>query len=161
MAQLLQLGTDNISLSLSPLETELRKRIWWTLCWLEKQCAEDLASRPASILVWSQCSLPLNINDYDVNADDSEMPRPRTGITDMTFCLIRFEVLKLFFDITKVKPDKTTSEPLQVQVNLACEKGNLLANGKAKLDSNYLMHCNNTRSFDWLTKTFVEVLLVS
>lgn len=160
MAQLLNLGKGEQDPNYSPLETELRKRVWWTLCWLEKQCAEDLATQKASIMTWSVCSLPLNINDDDLDPDSLEMPQPRIGVTDMTFCLLRTEMLKLFFDLLSLKGNATVKDSAQRRANIAYKKERIFVDGKSRLEKLYLNHCSNTRPFDWLIINFVEALLV-
>ena len=161
MAQLLNLGSDEYSENLSPWEIELRRRAWWTLCCLEKRCAEDAASRPASIMDMSNCSLPLNVNDDDLDPAAFTSPIVRSGITDMTFCLMRFEMLRLFLDIFGTKPDATIVDLTQRQISLNFRKETVLGITRVRLDKDCLRYCNNSRPFDWFIRTFTEGFLVS
>ena len=40
--------------------------------------------------------MPLNINDEDLDPAMTQLPAERRGCTDMSFCLIRFEVANTF-----------------------------------------------------------------
>lgn len=161
MAQLLQMGSDEASILLSPLDIELRRRIWWLLVTLEKQCAEELVSQPASIMAWSSCSYPLNVNDDDLDPQATDLPQPRSGITDMSFLLMRFEMLSLFGKLIKMKPDLTVSDPGERRIRLAIKKEAMLVENRSRLDKLYLQHCSMTRPFDWTIITFAEAFLVS
>jgi len=160
MAQLLKLGSDDSDSTFSPFETQFRRRIWWTLCWLEKRCAEDIAE-PTSIMTWgSACSLPIKICDNDLCSRGS-LPVPRVGLADNTFCLMRFEVLKLFFKLHRMKPDPTIRDERQRQENLVHLKEVLLNETKARLEEDVLQYCSDTRPFDWLVMHFVQAVMVS
>lgn len=77
---------------LTPLEIEMRRRLFWGLCILDLRSAEDQGTELTITEKMFDTELPLNINDSDVSEETTEMPQPRQGVTDMTFSLIRYEV---------------------------------------------------------------------
>ncbi|KAL1304901.1 hypothetical protein AAFC00_003819 [Neodothiora populina] len=158
MAQLLHMDGKEVEEGVSILEMELRRRIWWTLVWLEKLCAEDLMSQPASIMTWSRCPFPLNVNDDDLDAEARNHPHARNEVTEMTFCLLRFEMLKLFFDISKPRLDIAIDDIVQ-QGGIADQRVVVLSETRRRITDKYLQHCKSTRPFDWLVLTFAEVFL--
>lgn len=131
------------------------------ISWLEKRCAEDVAAQPASIMTWSECPFPLNVNDDDLDPAALHFPQPRSGVTDMTFCLLRFEMLKLFFELFNMRPDNSVTGSQQRQNSLDARKDDLLSATKNRLQYLYLQHCSATRPFDWLVMTFAEGFIVS
>lgn len=78
----------------------------------------------------------------------------------MTFCLMRFEMLKLFFDLFSLRPDGAIRDSNQRHNSLTCRKDLMLAETRSRLQTLYLQHCSCTRPFDWLIMTFSQGFLV-
>lgn len=93
MAQRLGLHRDGLSLGLSVFETEMRRRIWWQILTVDVHNARRAGSASNTIAISSMDTrLPLNINDIDLNPDMKETPLEHTGLTEMAFCLMKYEV---------------------------------------------------------------------
>ncbi len=73
----------------------MRRRIFWQLLPLDG-IAGQLSGIGISVTLdsWST-KQPLNLNDTDIWPDMTEPPEPRTGATDMMFCLARTEMAKI------------------------------------------------------------------
>ncbi|KAK5089701.1 hypothetical protein LTR24_005970 [Lithohypha guttulata] len=83
---------DGTSLGLGPFETELRRRIWWQLIYLDFRSAELTGlGNSGNIGLWD-CRVPSNINDADIWSGIQEAPEPQERGTEMTFCLTRYEL---------------------------------------------------------------------
>lgn len=100
---------------LKPFEIEMRRRLFWSLLMLDLRSAEDQGTE-CIISDSFDTQLPLNINDADISPDSTELPQSREGPTDMTFCLLRFEICnlarKMHHASTTVAPDMTREETL-------------------------------------------------
>lgn len=77
---------------LTPLEIEMRRRLFWALCILDLRSAEDQGTELTIVERTFDTELPLNINDSDISEETTEMPPSRHGASDMTFSLIRYEI---------------------------------------------------------------------
>lgn len=77
---------------LTPLEIEMRRRLFWALCILDLRSAEDQGTELTIVERTFDTELPLNINDSDISEDTKELPPSRQGASDMTFSLIRYEI---------------------------------------------------------------------
>lgn len=83
---------DGTTLGLPPFETEMRRRLWWQLTFLDFRTAEMVGTgSSASVRTWS-CKLPSNIDDTDIYPGMKEPPVNRPGVTEMIFCLNRYEI---------------------------------------------------------------------
>lgn len=82
---------DGTSLGLGPFETEMRRRLWWQLIFLDFRTAELTGSGQGNIGKWD-VRIPSNINDEDIWPGMKEDPVPRERGTEMIFCLTRFEL---------------------------------------------------------------------
>ncbi|KAI1374349.1 fungal-specific transcription factor domain-containing protein [Hypoxylon crocopeplum] len=80
---------------LSPFDVEMRRRLWWAICILDLRSAEDQGTELTIAERTYDTQFPLNINDVDITPDMKEFPEEKTGPTDMTFCLIRYEICAL------------------------------------------------------------------
>ncbi|KAK7744102.1 hypothetical protein SLS53_003623 [Cytospora paraplurivora] len=80
---------------LTPLEIEMRRRLFWALAILDLRSAEDQGTDLTIVDRNFDTEFPLNINDADISEDTTEMPQPRQGITEMTFSLSRYETCSL------------------------------------------------------------------
>lgn len=91
IGQRIGLHRDGASLELPLFEVEMRRRLWWQIVLLDSRTAE-LSGSGTSVLahLWDT-KLPLNVNDCDLNSDIRQLPVEHTGITEMVFCLLRYE----------------------------------------------------------------------
>ncbi|KUI62705.1 hypothetical protein VP1G_09820 [Cytospora mali] len=80
---------------LTPLEIEMRRRLFWALCILDLRSAEDQGTDLTIVDRTFDTEFPLNINDSDISEETTELPQPRQGITEMTFSLSRYETCSL------------------------------------------------------------------
>lgn len=77
---------------LTPLEIEMRRRLFWALCILDLRSAEDQGTDLTIVERTFDTELPLNINDSDISEDTKVLPPSRQGASDMSFSLIRYEI---------------------------------------------------------------------
>lgn len=105
IAQSLGLHRDGSIFGMNPFETEMRRRLWYEICILDVRTAEDHGCNPSITKISYDTKTPLNINDDDLSEDpNAPPPVPRSGFTEMTFCLLRFEVLDCFGFLFRIEP---------------------------------------------------------
>ncbi|SPJ72796.1 uncharacterized protein FTOL_02525 [Fusarium torulosum] len=92
LAQGMGLHRDGSHFGLSPFETEMRRRLWWTLLLLDLRSADDLGTDLIIQEFNYDTQMPSNINDTDIKPDSAESPEPREGHSDCALALIRFEI---------------------------------------------------------------------
>lgn len=141
VARLMGLDEDD-STGRSPLETEIRRRCWWTLYWMRRHCAQEHGSIVDEAEFAAVVSLPLNINDIDLGPMADDTPTARTGITDMSFFLFTVELIKLH-----AKAQNLVSTSASWSVNQSEREG--VQECVKRLESNFLRHCDASRPFDW------------
>jgi len=86
------LHRDPTIFNVHPFESEMRRRLWWHFSLQDERSAEDHGAEPNFHEHLYDTKMPLNINDEDIWPEMTEAPREHQGATDMTFCLIRFEL---------------------------------------------------------------------
>ncbi|KAI9041902.1 transcription factor domain-containing protein [Aspergillus affinis] len=147
IAQEMGLHRDGATFNLQPLETELRRRLWWYICLLDNRSSEYHGCQP---IVQDESTfdtrMPLNINDNDLTADMREPPPERDGATEMTFCLIRCQAMRVMWKIGYI-PTSMPDAPCQNPNHSASNGITSLADREAlaqelqvRLETQYLRH---------------------
>ncbi|PVH97118.1 hypothetical protein DM02DRAFT_616722 [Periconia macrospinosa] len=106
IAQAMGMHTDSTSYDLGPVETEIRRRVWWMLCQLDVRISENCGLQ-SHVPFINNTKLPLNINDSDLAImPGNSALNPRDEFTDMTLSLIKIELAK-----TNLLVKRSTASP--------------------------------------------------
>lgn len=137
-ARAMGLHRDGTEFFLSPLETELRRRLWWHICLLDIRSAEYHGFEPIAQEYMFDTRVPLNINDSDLTAELKNFPAEHEGATEMTYCLIRCEVLRVMWKTGYVKFCRESPS-----TELSSSKRVSLVNDLQRaLEEKYLKYCD-------------------
>lgn len=110
--------------------SQLRRRLWRQIIWIDGRSHHHIGLRPPFHGVQA-FPLPENLNDVDLNPHMEEMPLIHKGPTEMTFCLCRYEVGE--FMIRHGSTFQDPAVPIQ-------DKDKLIDQFEAHMDENYLKH---------------------
>ncbi len=158
IAQTMGLHRDGTHFGLSPFETEMRRRLWWQISVLDARASEDHGCDPTVTEGGFDTKMPLNVNDSDLGPAMKELPKEQDGPTDMTFGLIRFEVLAVFRRLIYVPP-----APLRCSIMFATasleKKEKWIAGCQERLEERYLRHCDMTVPLDWVIATIARLIM--
>lgn len=138
----------------SPFDLETRRRLWLCLWLLDLKTALDLGT---DWLIANDCidvGPPLNVNDSDLDPAYTKHPTPRTGMTDMTHMLVKYEIGLLWKELIPARGQKNT-QPFNQE---AMEE--LVAKRKEQIQERYLQHCADD-SLEWLTATDAKLSLAT
>ncbi|KAJ5326287.1 C6 transcription factor [Penicillium brevicompactum] len=80
-------------LDLTPIEVEVRRRIWWQICFLDVRLSKINDREPLQYRILFDTQIPLNINDEDIPADSTTPAVERAEATEMTFCRMRCHLI--------------------------------------------------------------------
>jgi len=152
MAQSLGIHRDGAILQKTPFETEMQRRLWWNIHRLERRLAENYLEFPFSSEPQFDTLLPTNVNDGDILPIDSEYQKPRVGRTEMSFCLVDFEISSLTFKLLKQRPSSGAT--------LHERKASMVRETLKKLTEEHLKFCDPANDFDLMIITFAKLCLV-
>ncbi|EHL02551.1 putative Uncharacterized transcriptional regulatory protein [Glarea lozoyensis 74030] len=137
IAQRMGLNFDGTAYGLPPFETEMRRRLWWQIIFLDSRVGE-LAGCPPSMLQHLRTTrIPLNVNDSDLFPGMREPPVEHTGITEMIHVLPRCEIIKLYLEA------KLTNVPARVRI-----PDSQIDEFEAFIEEKYLKWCINAELED-------------
>ncbi|KAI9784204.1 MAG: hypothetical protein M1816_001026 [Peltula sp. TS41687] len=158
IAQALGLHRDGTSFNLSPFETEMRRRVWWNICVLDLRTAEDHGSDPTITEPGYDTKLPLNIDDTEISPDSNHHPEDRSGCTEMTFCLLRFEVSTTMRRLDYIPPGASTCRNIAASFSLH-DKEKSIEDCHRRLEEKYLQYCDKTVPLYWVTATVARLTM--
>ncbi|KAE8389096.1 fungal-specific transcription factor domain-containing protein [Aspergillus alliaceus] len=130
LAQSLGLHKDGNHFNLPPFESEMRRRLWWSLYVLEARSPENHGIVLDALDHLSDACLPLNANDNDLAPDMQTLPCPRVGWTEMSFTILKAEISQMFRKI---------SEPALTSVS----GQNIFEYHAYRLEESYLKCCDD------------------
>ncbi|KAK4905845.1 hypothetical protein LTR49_024936 [Elasticomyces elasticus] len=125
----------------TPFETELRRRLWHQIRFLDVFAAMDRATETITTHGSFDTPLPNNVNDSDFD-ETSAVITSKTGITDMGFALVAYEAVRCTQKLTTAE-STPTGETWQQRLDYAhaFEK---------HLHEQYLQYYDTTISFQRL-----------
>lgn len=158
MAQTLGIHRDGSHFGLSPFEIEIRRRLWWQVCILDARASEDHGCDPTIVEASFDTQIPLNVNDSDLYPSMTEFPKERTGCTEMTFCLVRFEVANVYRRIQYVPPGPVRCNRFLSSVPLE-QKERWITEVHSKIEEKYLRDCDMTVPLFWVIATVSRLIM--
>lgn len=147
LAQGMGLHRDGSHLSLSPFETEIRRKLWWAILTLDLRSAEDLGTNMVIPDDGYDTKMPLNINDADICPESTDFPEPRQGRSDCAVALVRFELCSMVRRIystsstTALRSDRASSNMSSI-----AEKEQMIIKVYQRIEDNLFRHVVNEAS---------------
>lgn len=145
--------------NLSPFDIEMRRRLWWAICVLDLRAAEDQGTDLTIAERTYDTQFPMNINDSDITPEMKHFPPARTGTTDMTFSLLRYEILSL---ARKLYVAASVMAPCPKDAMLSMdERERLLLAMKDGVEEKYLRHCaaKDSSLLHWVAALIARLIL--
>ncbi|OTA98001.1 hypothetical protein M426DRAFT_70591 [Hypoxylon sp. CI-4A] len=96
--------------NISPFDVEMRRRIWWNLCFLDSRIGETQVHVALIHEHMFTTERPSNINDSDIHPGMTEPVIPRHGPTDMSIHLARSEIWRFARVLELVTPSSGMTE---------------------------------------------------
>jgi hypothetical protein len=154
IAQRMGIHSESALSKHTPLEAELRRRLWWSLVLFDTRMSEMADHKTATLAPTWDCKIPLNVNDSDLSPEMKEPPGIQGNSTDALFVVVRSELADFvrhaafYLDFTNpalksiVKPGQ--DEDL---ISEAAALGNL----EKKIDDKYLKFCDPENQLHFMT----------
>ncbi|KAF2465369.1 uncharacterized protein BDR25DRAFT_346238 [Lindgomyces ingoldianus] len=158
IAQTLGIHRDGSHFGLPPFEIEMRRRLWWQVCILDARASEDHGCDPTIVEAQFDTKMPLNVNDKDLDPDMTDFPPERVGFTDMTFCIIRFEVANIFRRILYIPPGPNRCNYFFANLTIP-EKEKWISECHQRLEDKYLKDCDMSVPLYWVTATVSRLVM--
>ena len=95
LAECIGLHRDGTINGLNPIETHVRRLVWYQLCFLDIRTSEVQGPRPGIRKEEFDTKYPLNVNDNELELSDCP-PESARRWTEMTFSIMRMECTEMY-----------------------------------------------------------------
>lgn len=161
LAQSLGIHRDGEQFDLAPFETEMRRRLWWTLIHMDMRASEDHGTDPTIFDQSFDTRFPSNVNDEDIYPSMKEAPSEHEGATEMTFDLLRFTVSTTVRRMMFTPPGNrgTGKYNGKAKVFSLEHKERLVEELHQHIERKYLRHCDMNIPLHWVAGTVLRLVL--
>jgi hypothetical protein len=88
----------------------------------------------------------------------TEFPKERTGFTDMTFCLLRFEIANIFRRMSYIPPGPTRCTEYFAGLTVE-QKEKWISDCHRDMEAKYLKDCDMSIPLVWVTATISRLIM--
>ena len=143
-----------------PFQKELRRRLWWQICALDRHASTDRGSDPIITTKSFSTQLPLNINDEDLIRDDHRNVKSRQEYTDITLSLVIHEVFDVERRLNYVLAGEFDRS--QARTDECWDQRREWVNARQqRIKDEYLRHCNATIPVQRYTMLVADVMFAT
>lgn len=151
----IQLHRDGSHLpDLCPFEIEMRRRLWWQICFIDSRSVDVLVSDFKILEGMFDTEKPANTDDVDLDPGMSNPPVGAERWTDITVCLIQCEVWRLSRQLQSVI---AASYALPSDID---ERLELFKQFQARIEGTYLKHLNPNQPLHSFVATTARLFLI-
>jgi hypothetical protein len=141
LAQSQGLHRDGSNLGLSLFEVEMRRRLWWYIVTLDARLTEIIGGE-SSLPKSMDALLPSNLSDDDLSRTMTYYPHIQTGASEMTFCLVRYEIARFQCERESSRSDNLSTPSRAAHPIIdGVERGGL-SGLESFLEQKYLRFCD-------------------
>ncbi|KAI1088431.1 putative C6 transcription factor [Rostrohypoxylon terebratum] len=146
LARKMGLHRDGTSLGLSPFETEMRRRLWCQIIHMDFRTADLMGARPSLDLLCGDAKPPLNVEDDDLYPDMEEPPLEREGITSITLCVMRCDIIDTLRKFPALCPGDVRWEVLSNPSIPFSQKESIINEIEDKWERRFMRYCDPSNS---------------
>src|ERR1700761_3884876 len=154
-AQLLGMHQESAYTNCTPLEAEMRRRVWWSLVNFDHRLSELSDYKTTTLAPTWDCKLPLNVNDFELRPDMKSPPTVYEKPTEALFAVVRSELADFIrhcaFHLSFVNPSLNfLAQPKNIGRSQALEGGDLSALEKM-IEDKYFAYCDMDDRLHYMT----------
>ena len=135
-AQSIGLHRDGEHFRLSPLDCEIRRRLWWQILGSDARVAEDHGLSVGGFVGFCDTKLPLNIDDRDLCQETEVAPPSKSRWTETTVLLVAVEMNQALQQVTRLSVAVLNGEDKMTSLE------QLLKTIKERMEERYLQYCD-------------------
>jgi hypothetical protein len=141
IAERVGLQRDGSELGLPVLLSEERRRVWWQLQHMEVDMGRLIGTINMAIYTDWTTKLPRNLEDCDLHLNAQALPPARRGLTTISHCLWRYQILEMQRNRWQLHGTKEAlSWMLSPRVPLS-QKDTMIDDCEKALGEQFLQHC--------------------
>ncbi|KAK1824562.1 hypothetical protein LTR12_000886 [Friedmanniomyces endolithicus] len=151
IAGTLNLTQDGSKLNLPPFESEMRRRLWWALVYLEARTSELVGQNGDLLAQHHDVHLPANLNDSELFPDMQHLPESRPDATEMVYVLLKTTGLSTLSGTPEAATPSETWRRLHSASVPISEKADIVEALEHRIREDILRFCDPTVPLQALT----------
>ncbi|KAF4975659.1 hypothetical protein FZEAL_7594 [Fusarium zealandicum] len=162
LAQGMGLHRDGSHFGLSPFETEMRRRLWWSLLVLDLRSADELGTDLIIGDTFYDTQMPSNLNDADIGPETTEFPDPREGRSDSAVTLVRYEICSLSRRLVRASSASASFCPKGIPMNISSleDRERMLIDVYQRVEHKFLKHVSgDTNPLYWMVAIVARLIM--
>ncbi|TKA21958.1 hypothetical protein B0A50_08654 [Salinomyces thailandicus] len=154
------LARDGSTLGLPPFECEMRRRLWWTLVYLDARTAE-LVGQDGDLLMQNyDVKLPTNVNDSELFPNMQRLPENRAAATDAAYILTRSTIAFSLRALPKESGPNGTWQRMRATNVPVSEKLDVIGAMEKRFEETLLKYCDPTVPLQQLSMNSAWTMLL-
>ncbi|KAI9172209.1 putative transcriptional regulatory protein [Paramyrothecium foliicola] len=160
IAQGMGLQRDGAKLGgLSPLEIEMRRRIWWAILVLDYRSSEEIGSDPAISPGSFDTQIPTNLNDADIGPTSTEIPAAREGRSDCAVPLVTYEICDISRQFLNAASAGSSGGPSLGDASIA-DREQMLISVYQRIEHKFLKHVvDESDPLYWVAAMIARIIM--
>lgn len=145
------LSRDGSTLSLPPFESEMRRRLWWQLVYLDSRTAELVGSDGDLLASRFDVQQPSNLGDNDLFPSMKKLPEPRPEATEMMYVRWRAAVGLYLRSTPGIAGDVGTWSAMRLDELSLSERKAVLDKVETRMKEEFIQYCDPVIPLQYLT----------
>lgn len=141
------------SSTIAPFEAELRRRLWWHICFLDSKLSDCLVSEVSITESIFDTRVPMHLDDDDIRPQMTSSPTPRRRFTDLSLCLVQCDLWRLG---RRIRSSMSRHNGLESE-----QRGQTLdeaiSKAKTRFADDWLVHLDVDNPFHSFIETMVRI----
>lgn len=137
----------------------MRRRVWWQICILDVRTTENHGSDQDIAQQSFDTRLPSNIDDEALVPGCLDLPQLRTGITEMSLSLMRYEIISVIWHLRSQSKTCGIAYDAEYSHSAMQEIDQITDDCREKLETQILQYCDMDVPFHWLIATVARMML--
>lgn len=160
IAQGMGLNLEHRDSSYSLFHREMRRRLWWQICILDIHAADDRALNPIICRDSFNTPLPLGVNDVELSPDSDESVHEQECYTDMTFCIMCYEIFDATRQLNYVPVRELTVAHASSRENWK-DRNRTVVDLQERMEQKYMRHLNLSVPFHWVARLVGDLIMAN
>ncbi|KAF2018143.1 hypothetical protein BU24DRAFT_421145 [Aaosphaeria arxii CBS 175.79] len=156
LAQHMRMHSESANAKYPALEAEMRRRLWWSLAAFDARVSEQSDFKGGIMCPGWDCSIPSNVNDFDLRPEMKVAPASQEKITEATFAVVRSELADF---VRNCSYYLDFINPLLKPVAHVSAKSGDLSTLTKSIEEKYLTHCDERNPLHfmiiWVTRSYL------
>ena len=153
------MARDGSTLNLPPFETEIRRRLWWTMVHLDARMSEMVGQDADLIVQKHDVKVPSNVNDSDLWPSMTRYPEDRAAATELVYVNFRSTLSAFLTSLPGIRGPGTTWKRLAAEGTPKEQKLEVVQSLEDRLWNDIVQYCDRGVPLQLFTMNSIDTVM--